>query len=154
MTLHFAYGSNMSRALMAARCRGAEAVGIAVLSGWRFVINPEGFGSIAPQPGGRVHGVLWRLRARGPAALNAYEGVDSGLHVGRRLPARRGETPAMALGYIAHRQGEGVPRPGYSPLVVEAAREWRLPEPYIRSLARWAPSSWRGMRAKDTGEVG
>ena len=49
MTLHFAYGSNMSRALMGARCRGAEAVGIAVLSGWRFVINPEGFGSIAPR---------------------------------------------------------------------------------------------------------
>ena len=49
MTLHFAYGSNMSRALMAARCRGAEAVGIAVLAGWRFVINPEGFGSIAPR---------------------------------------------------------------------------------------------------------
>ena len=93
MTLHFAYGSNMSRVLMAARCRGAEAIGIAVLSGWRFVINPEGFGSIAP-------------------------------------------------------------RPGYISLVVEAAREWQLPEIYIRSLARWAPSRWRGVRAKDTGEVG
>ena len=93
MTLHFAYGSNMSRALMAARCQGAAAVGIAVLSGWRFVINPEGFGSIAP-------------------------------------------------------------RPGYIPLVVEAAREWQLPEIYIRSLARWAPSRWRGVRAKVTGDVG
>ena len=47
MTLHFAYGSNMSRALMSARCPGAEAIGTATLSGWRFVINPEGFGSIA-----------------------------------------------------------------------------------------------------------
>ena len=75
MTLHFAYGSNMSRALMAARCQGAAAVGIAVLSGWRFVINPEGFGSIALRPGGRVHGVLWRLSARDLAAINAYESV-------------------------------------------------------------------------------
>ena len=39
MTLHFAYGSNMSRALRGARCRGAEAIGTATLSGWRFVIN-------------------------------------------------------------------------------------------------------------------
>jgi hypothetical protein len=154
MTLHFAYGSNMSRALMGARCPRAEAIGTATLSGWRFVINPEGFGSIAPQPGGRVHGVLWRLSARDLAAVNAYESIDSGLYVRRRLAVRCGATQAMALVYIARRQGEGMPRPGYIPLVVEAAREWGLPEPYVRSLARWAPSRWRGARAKDTGEVG
>src|SRR5258707_837238 len=106
MTLHFAYGSNMSRALMGARCRGAEAVGIAVLSGWRFVINSEGFGSIAPQPGGRVHGVLWRLSARDLAAVNAYESIDSGLYLRRRLAVRCGETQAMALVYIAQRASE------------------------------------------------
>ena len=154
MTLHFAYGSNMSRALMGARCRDAEAIGTATLSGWRFVVNPEGFGSIAPRPGGRVHGVLWRLNARDLAAINAYESVDSGLYLRRQLPVRCGDVQAMALVYIARRQGEGTPRPGYIPLVVEAAREWQLPEIYIRSLARWAPSRWRGMRAKDTGEVG
>ena len=154
MTLHFAYGSNMSRALMGARCPRAEAIGIATLLGWRFVINPEGFGSIARQLGGRVHGVLWRLSARDLAAVNAYESIDSGLYLRRRLAVRCGETQAMALVYIARRQGEGVPRPGYIPLVVDAAREWQLPEPYIRSLARWAPSRWRGARAKDTGEVG
>jgi hypothetical protein len=154
MTLHFAYGSNMSRALMGARCPRAEAIGIATLLGWRFVINPEGFGSIARQLGGRVHGVLWRLSARDLAAVNAYESIDSGLYVRRRLPVRCGATQATALVYIARRQGEGLPRPGYIPLVVDAAREWQLPEPYIESLARWAPSRWRGARAKDTGEVG
>src|SRR5499433_2221765 len=127
MTLHFAYGSNMSRALMGARCRDAEAIGIATLSGWRFVINPEGFGSIAPRPGGCVHGVLWRLSARDLAAINAYESVDSGLYVRRRLPVRCGGVQAMALVYIARRQGEGTPRPGYISLVVEAARVPRTP---------------------------
>src|SRR5260370_5709143 len=154
MTLHFAYGSNMSRALMGARCRGAEAVGIAVLSGWRFVINPEGFGSIAPRPGGRVHGVLWRLSARDLAAINAYESVDSGLYLRRRLPVRCGDVHAMALGYIARRQGEGTPTPGYISLVVEAAREWQLPRIYLRSPPPCAPSPCRGGRAKDTGGVG
>src|SRR5262249_35659459 len=153
MTLHFAYGSNMSLAIMAARCRGAEACGIAVVLGWRFVINPEGFGSIAPRPGGRVHGVLWRLSARDLAAINAYESVDSGLYLRRQLPVRCGDVQVIALVYIARRQGEGTPRPGYIPLVVEAAREWQLPEIYIRSLARWAPSRWRRVPAQDAGAL-
>jgi len=154
MTLHFAYGSNMSRVLMRARCPRAEAIGTATLSGWRFVINPEGFGSIAPHPGERVYGVLWRLSARDLAAVNAYESVDSGLYVRRQLSVRCGAMQATALVYIARRRGEGLPRPGYIPLVVDAAREWQLPEAYIHALARWAPSRWAGARAKDTGEVG
>jgi hypothetical protein len=152
--LHFAYGSNMSRALMGARCPGAEALGTATLAGWRFVINPEGFGSIAPRQGSLVHGVLWRLTARDLVAVNAYESIDTGLYFRRRLPVRCGGRQATALVYIASRQGEGRPRPGYIALVVAAAREWELPGAYVRTLARWAPSGFRGTRAPDTGEVG
>jgi hypothetical protein len=153
VTLHFAYGSNMSRALMGARCPDAEAIGTATLAGWRFVINPDGLGSIAPQPGRRVHGVLWRLTARDLAAINAYEGIESGLYLRRQLPVRCGERQATALVYIARQHGEGIPRPGYINVVLDAARDWQLPELYIRSLARWAPSGWRGVRARDTGEL-
>jgi hypothetical protein len=154
VTLHFAYGSNMSRRLMGARCAGAPALGTATLAGWRFTINPEGFGSIAPQPGGRVHGVLWRLSARDLAAINAYESVDSGLYLRRQLTVCHRGRHVAALVYIAARQGEGTPRPGYIHLVVEAARDWDLPERYIQSLRRWSPSGWRGARARDTGELG
>ena len=106
MTLHFAYGSNMSRALMSGRCPEAEALGTATLFGWRFVINPDGFGSIALRPGGRVHGVLWRLSARDLAAINAYESVDSGLYLRRRLMVRWRERGACALVYITRREGK------------------------------------------------
>lgn len=143
----------MSRALMGARCPDAAAIGTATLAGWRFVINPEGLGSIAPQSGGRVHGVLWRLTARDLAAINAYEGIESGLYLRRQLPVRCGERQATALVYVARQRGEGIPRPGYINVVLDAARDWQLPELYIRSLARWAPSGWRGARAKDTGEL-
>ena len=152
--LHFAYGSNMSRALMRVRCRDAQALGIAHLAGWRFVINREGFGSIAPQPGAGVQGVLWRLSARDLAAINAYESVSSGLYLRRRLAVRLGARQADALVYITRQGGEGRARPAYIRLVVQAARDWELPERYIRSLARWSPSGWRGVRWKDTGEVG
>jgi gamma-glutamylcyclotransferase (GGCT)/AIG2-like uncharacterized protein YtfP len=154
VTLHFAYGSNMSRPLMQARCRDAQALGIATLAGWRFVINREGYGSIAPRQGGRVLGVLWRLSARDLAAINAYESVSTGFYLRRQLAVRMGPRQATALVYITRQGGEGRPRPSYIDLVVQAARDWDLPERYIRSLARWSPSGWRGARARDTGEIG
>ncbi len=154
VTVHFAYGSNMSRPHMQARCPGATALGVATLAGWRFVINPDGYGSIAPQPGGIVYGVLWRLTARDLAAINAYENVAGGLYVRHMLPVLHEGKREQALVYIAVREGEGTPRPGYMTLVVDAARDWSLPEPYIRTLMRWSPSAWAGARTKDTGEAG
>ncbi len=154
MTLHFAYGSNMSRTLMHARCPQAKALGVATLPGWRFVITPDGVGSIAPRPGALLYGVLWRLTPRDLAAINAYESLDSGLYLRRLLTVRRGHGPAAALVYIARRRGEGTPRPGYINVLVEAARDWELPERYIRSLRRWSPSRLHGARAKESGELG
>ena len=154
MTLHFAYGSNMSRPHMRTRCPGATAIGTATLAGWRFVINPDGYGSIAPQAGRIVHGVLWRLSPRDLAVINAYENVAGGLYLRRVLPVLHGERRERALVYIATRAGEGTPRPGYIELVAAAARDWDMPKVYIASLQRWSPSAWHGARMKDVGEIG
>jgi hypothetical protein len=154
MTLHFAYGSNMSRSLMQGRCPGAQAIGRATLAGWRFVVTPEGYGSIARRSGAVLHGVLWRLSPRDLAALNAYESLDAGLYVRRTMAVRHGARRVAALVFVARRSGEGVPRPGYIAVVADAARDWDFPPAYIRALARWSPSGWRGARTKDTGEIG
>ena len=154
MTLHFAYGSNMSVRDMRARCPGATPLGTSTLAGWRFFINPDGYGSIGPRAGGIVHGVVWRMGTRDIAAINAYENVAGGLYVRRMLPVLREGGRETVLVYIARRCGEGVPRPGYIELVVEAARDWKLPERYSASLRRWSPSGLAGVRAKDTGELG
>src|SRR5262249_6931161 len=113
VTLHFAYGSNMSRALMGARCPGAVALGVATLPGWRFVINPDSVGSLAPRAGGLVYGVLWRVTLRDLVAINAYESVDTELYLRRTLPVRLGAHQASALVFLARRRGEGTARPGY-----------------------------------------
>ncbi len=139
---------------MRARCPGATALGVATLAGWRFVINPDGYGSIAPRAGGMVYGVLWQLGARELSAINAYENVTGGLYVRRQLPVQLDGLRKPALVYIATRRGQGTPRPGYIDLVVAAARDWTLPEFYIRALKRWSPSGWNGARRKDIGEVG
>jgi hypothetical protein len=100
-----------------------------------------------------VHGVLWRLGPRELAAINAYESIDSGLYL-RRIVAVRYQTRLLpALVYILRRPGRGIPRPGYVHLVIEAARDWALPDQYVAALRRWSPSGWRGTRPKDTGEI-
>jgi hypothetical protein len=188
MTLHFGYGSNMSRALMAARCPGATPLGPATLHGWRFIIGAEGYASMVRQPGGVIYGVLWRLTPRDLAAVNAYERVDDGLYLRRIVPVRHGVSacpgkvgadfptrtcanareaeripiPAIGMGssvvsalaYILRRGGEGRPRPAYIDLVEAAAREWALPQSYIKALRRWSPSRSIGTRARDIGEIG
>ena len=76
MTLHFAYGSNMSRALMATRCRGAEAIGTATLPGLKDrVTELTGFASMVVNPfdnmklGGAVRES--KLRREAPSYLTA-----------------------------------------------------------------------------------
>lgn len=154
MTLYFAYGSNMHRAGMAARCPGARAMGVARLEGWRFIIGVHGYASIARAAGGEVIGVLWHLDARDVAALNAYESLDSGLYSRSQQTVRHDGGAKSAMVYIGRESGEGRARPGYMQLIIDAARDWQLPGPYIRALQRWSPSRLAGVRAAEGGEVG
>jgi len=150
MTLHFAYGSNMSRTLMRRRCPGARGLGPARLDGWRFVITRDGYASLVRDSAARVHGVLWRLTPRDLAALNAYE---QRAYLRRIVPVRHGAARRPALVYLAPARGGGKARPGYQELVVASAREWRLPEEYVAGLARWIPG-FRGTLGVATGEMG
>jgi Gamma-glutamyl cyclotransferase, AIG2-like len=150
MTLHFAYGSNMSRTLMRRRCPEARALGPAQLDGWRFVITCNGYASLVRDPGAQVHGVLWRLTPRDRAALNAYE---QSAYLRRILPVRHGRTRWPALVYLAPERGGGKARPGYQELVVAAARDWELPKAHIAALARWIPA-FHGRLGVATGEMG
>lgn len=154
MTLYFAYGANMNRALMRRHCPGAMEIGLAALVGCRFIITTDGYASIVPKPGGRVHGVLWRLTVRDLAALNAYESLGSGLYSKLMLPVRKDGRRMAATLYVARARSGGRPKPGYLDVILAAAREWSLPPPYVRSLQRWQPSRWRGARAAESGELG
>lgn len=153
MTLHFAYGSNMSRTGMNTRCPGARAIGIGALQGFRFFIMTNGYASVVRAPDAVVHGVVWRITPRDLAALNAYENVDSGLYRRAGLPVATGAGKVRALVYLGCETGEGRPRPGYMNMVVDAAREWRLPADYVCGLERWTSGYWQGSRRAQAGGV-
>jgi hypothetical protein len=146
MPLYFAYGSNMHRAAMQARCREACAVGPARLDGYQFFIGAEGWGSVRRQAGSVVHGVLWKVTPRDLAVLHAYELLDKGLYDLRRLPVRAGARQVGAMIYLLRRRQTGTPKPGYAELCSFAAREWNFPAHYVRSLERWSVSRWTGSR--------
>jgi len=152
MPLHFSYGANMDRAGMAKRCPGAVALGPAVLDNYRFAITADGYASVVPAPGERVHGVLWRLTPRDLQALNIFESLDSGLYRHVTLPVRIGGR-RMQAGVYRGRRHEGKPRPGYLEQIIAAAREWNLPQDHIARLQRWAVSGWRGKHPAETGGI-
>jgi gamma-glutamylcyclotransferase (GGCT)/AIG2-like uncharacterized protein YtfP len=137
MTLYFAYGSNMSRALMHRLCPHARPLGIAVLDDHRFIITVDGYASVVIDPRACVHGVLWRVGPREITALNAYESVDTGLYRRRILPVRHAGERASALVYVGRSCRHGQPKPGYMELVLAGARDWTLPAAYVATLARW-----------------
>jgi gamma-glutamylcyclotransferase (GGCT)/AIG2-like uncharacterized protein YtfP len=136
--LYFAYGSNMSRAPMRARCPTAREAGIAVLRHHRFVIMANGYASVVPLPDEAVYGVLWRIGPRDLAALDAYEDVAGGLYRHAMLPVVQDGTTVKALVYLGNEKRDGRPRAAYMTLVVNAARECGLPEDYIAGFARWS----------------
>lgn len=138
--IHFAYGSNMSRALMRRHAPSAEPAGIARLPGHRFVITRDGYASVEPVRGEEVYGLLWRLTPRDRVTLDAWENVAAGLYRAQWLPVRTESGRRPALVYVARPGPSGAAKPGYMEVVVAAAREWAVPDRYLRSLERWRPS--------------
>lgn len=154
MTLHFAYGANMSRAVMRRHAREATPLGVAVLPGHRFVITADGYASVEPARSQQVYGVLWRIMPRDRVTLDAWENVEAGLYRATTLLVRHGRGSKPALVYLVRPGSEGRPKPGYIELVVTAALQWEFPEPYIRSLEAFTSVRPLGSGARKIGEFG
>ncbi len=73
---YFAYGSNLNRPQMMHRCPSAEAVGPAMLSGFRLV--ERHYADIEKSEGSTVYGGLYTLTWGDLAWLDNYEGVPTG----------------------------------------------------------------------------
>ena len=136
MPLYFAYGSNMDRAHMARMCPQAKAYGTGRIAHYRFFITASGHGSIAPFRGANVLGVLWRVSAIDIAALDRYEEVAGGLYEQAMMPVKHDEKLLRALVYVAKDATPGRASPRYRAQVIGAAREWKLPDDYVRALER------------------
>lgn len=150
MSLYFAYGSNMDRDAMAARCPGSHPLGVARLARHRLVVMREGYLSVVRDPRLDVPGVLWRLALADMPALDRYEEVAGGLYWKRQLAVIGEAGPRQALVYIGSNAGPGAPRPGYLEGVLDAARRAGLPARHLEAIAALGPS--RGGAADRAGD--
>jgi len=152
--LHFAYGSNMSRAVMRAHAREAAPVGVAALANYRFVITADRFASVTPKRAETVYGVLWRLTPRDCVTLAAWESIGAGLYCAKTLLVYQGGRGRRALIYVARPRPTGRAKAGYMEIVIAAALEWQLPQTYIASLRHWLPKRVAGAGAGKLKEFG
>jgi hypothetical protein len=150
--LHFAYGSNMHRALMRRHAPAATPIGVARLADYRFVITADGYASVEPARARTVHGMLWRLTPRDRVTLDAWENIAGGLYRAETVPVHYNGRQRPALVYIARPRPRGQPKPGYMEIVVKAARALELPADYIASLQEWLPTRPLGAGHRKLGE--
>lgn len=138
--LHFAFGSNIVPTQMAKRCPGATSLGNAMLDGHRFGIGRQGYGTVVPEPGAIVHGILWALRPEDEAALDVYEGVRHGLY--RKVLCHVRTTDGVgheAMVYVAANPEPGAAVRGYIERIVAAAAAHGFPAAYLDELRGWLP---------------
>ena len=140
-TLHFAYGSNMDARQMSLRCPRSRMIGTALLPGWRFRINAQGWATVVPERGALVHGRIWALSIEDEAHLDAYEDVASGLYTKDWLPVitTDGTTPEVMI-YLATDSQPGSPLRRYLEPILHAAADAGFPPGYLQELGRWMPS--------------
>ena len=150
--LHFAYGSNMYRAIMRKHAPSAVPVGVARLANYRFVITADGYASVVPARAQAAHGVLWRLTPRDRVTLDGWENIAGGLYRAETLPVHHDGRRRPALVYLARQRPLGRPKPGYMEIVVAAARQWDLPRDYIACLEQWLPRRSLGAGHRKLGE--
>lgn len=127
--LYFAFGSNLHLPQMRERCPDCELLESAVLAGYRLAFRGAsrrweagGVATVIPDPGSRVHGLLYRLSPADLASLNGYEGVP---HVYGHLPVAvtaRGGARHEALTY---RRNDGHGEPARPPSLRYFHQMWR-----------------------------
>lgn len=130
---YFAYGANIIAADMARRCPAAREIGTTTLPGWRFVVGRRGYGTIVPDPGARVVGVLWSLTPACERTLDAFEEIDGGLF--RRESILVASEPTLV--YLAADAAPGSVRAGYLEPVIAAAEARGFPADYVAVLRGW-----------------
>ncbi len=146
--LHFAYGSNMDRAVMRRHARSAVPIGVATLADHRFIITADGYASVERHRASMVYGVLWKLTARDRATLDRWESTASGQYRAEILPVQSDRGQRRALVYVGRRSG-GRPKAGYMELVIAAAQAWHFPPRYIASLQDLLPAQPLGAGARN-----
>ncbi|KAF4576681.1 hypothetical protein EYR40_000929 [Pleurotus pulmonarius] len=149
--LYFGYGSNMWLEQMQRRCPNSPYVGIAVLEGWRWMINERGYANVVPSAEDHVYGLVYKLSEEDEKSLDIYEGVPSD-YVKKFMAVNQSGIPSLlikefdALVYVDEiRLDDDLPRTEYiyrMNMAIGDALKEGVPAEYIdKSLRPFIPAT-------------
>lgn len=132
MKLYWAYGSNLNVEQMRMRCPGARKLGRLDVPNCALVFR--GVADVAYAPGEKCPGGLWEITEENERALDAYEGVSSGLYVKRYLRIRFNASGQEARVLYYQMKDDGIMPPAeyYLSVIEQGYRDFRLPRRYLR----------------------
>jgi hypothetical protein len=135
--LYFSYGSNLALARMQERVPSAVALSRARLPGHRLTTDKRGRdgsgkANLRPDPAAAVWGVVYRFLAAHWPALDACE--PGYRRVAVEVLLESGEGLGVQTYVSSLRAPDPVPLAWYKRLIVDGAREHRLPAAYLAML--------------------
>jgi len=135
---YFAYGSNMLRQRLDARCPHVRLAGVATLADHRLMfdqyshVDASGKGGIAAASGRVVHGVLWSLPVRELPALDCAESRGKGYERMQRTVTHENGRSLAVTTYLPLNVRSGLkPWDWYLNLVIAGAEQHDLPDDYV-----------------------
>jgi gamma-glutamylcyclotransferase (GGCT)/AIG2-like uncharacterized protein YtfP len=142
VTAYFAYGSNMSAAVMGSACPRHRFLGRARLPGHRFAFTRRsvrtgtGVADIVADTGSEVWGALYELADEDLAALDRKEGAGWAYERREVRVYTDDGSRHRAIAYVVIEKSphEVPPSEDYARQLVEAGRERALPADYLAAL--------------------
>jgi gamma-glutamylcyclotransferase (GGCT)/AIG2-like uncharacterized protein YtfP len=140
--LYFAYASNMNQAQMKDRCPGGRFLKAVFLEGHRFVydgysVTRQGStANIIRSAVDFVRGGLFEITQKDREALDVHEGYPKD-YDRKIVEVKDAQGKAYAaLTYFRPARALGKPHPDYERLILDGARDCKLPEEYIDRYLR------------------
>lgn len=127
--LYIAYGSNLSKMQMRARCPGARVVCKSWLHDYRLVFQGQPYNAhanVIPAEGYSVPVTVWRINAQDEAALDRYEGVKGGYYTKEYMSVEVAGEMREGLIYIMTPHHFGLPAAGYLNIIANGYEDFRF----------------------------
>ncbi|MFQ5929274.1 MAG: gamma-glutamylcyclotransferase family protein [Nitrospiraceae bacterium] len=145
METYFAYGSNLLKKQMEARCPSVRFIGTGEVPGYELCFPRAsdrwngGVAGLRRDPGGKVEGALYELTESDLARLDHVEGVAEGEY--RRERAKvilKDKSEVEAWIYFANVQGEGSFKPSeeYINVMIRGAQDCGLSPEVVAGLQK------------------
>jgi gamma-glutamylcyclotransferase len=139
MNLYFAYGSNMWDRQMGMRCPESKKLGIARLSGYRWIITTRGYANVVESAHDEVEGVLFEISDSDEVSLDKFEGVANGFYEKAKLPVMMGNKKAEALVYLDPIVEEGATKEEYIHRINSGLADAMLSDDYVAQVRKFIP---------------